>query len=330
MITKRSLIATGLALPVSRPRPSAAAPQETVLRLGYLASRDSQIGRGSAELVEQVRRLTGGRVRIEGYPNSQLGGEADILRDLEQGTLEMGFLTSAALSSFLPAMGIFDIPFLFRDLTHARAVMDGPIGREALAAFEARGIVALAWGENGFRHVTTAARPVRGAADLRGLRIRVPQSEVMLAAFKALGAEARPLAFNELYAMLATGEFDAQENPISLIIASRFYAVQKHLTLTAHVYSPAIVLIGKASFAALGDADQAAIRQAGIAAAAVSRAQSELADKAGVEALQSRGMQVTRDYDRASFVAALAPAEPVFARLFGRERIEAIRNTGKG
>ncbi|HEX2941116.1 MAG TPA: DctP family TRAP transporter solute-binding subunit [Rhodopila sp.] len=300
------------------------------MRLGYLASRSSQLGRGAAELSAQAGRLTDGRIRVEVYPNSQLGAESELLQGVAAGTVDVAFLTSAVLGAFLQPLGIFDIPFLFRDLAHARAVMDGPIGQDALQAFRARGVVGLAWGENGFRHLTTAARPVRTAANMKGLRIRVPQSDVMLTAFRALGTDAQPLAFNELYGALATGRFEAQENPISTITASRFYAVQKHLTLTGHVYSPAVIVINGAAFDRIALPDQAALQQAAKAGAKVSRTASEIADGNGVADLQAKGMQVIRDCDRDSFVAAMAGAEPTFVKLFGQDRIQAVRNTKAG
>lgn len=330
MITKRGLIAAGIGFGIRAAGAATTPPQETVLRLGYLASRSSQIGRGAAELAGQVARLTDSRIRVEVYPNSQIGAEAELLQAVAHGTVDMAFLTSAVLGSFVQPLGIFDIPFLFRDLAHARAVMDGPIGQDALAAFRARGVVGLAWGENGFRHLTTATRTVRSAADVKGLRIRVPQSEVMLTAFRALGTDAQPLAFNELYGALATGRFEAQENPISTITAARFYAVQKHLSLTGHVYSPAVIVINGGVFDSIAPPDQAALRQAAQAGAKVSRTASEVADRNGVADLQSNGMQVIRNCDRASFVVAMASAEPTFVKLFGQDRIAAVRNTKAG
>ncbi|GAC1348335.1 MAG: TRAP transporter substrate-binding protein [Acetobacteraceae bacterium] len=327
MVGRRSFLMAGIGAGLTTGFNAVAEPaRETVLRFGYISTRASQLGRGSQAFATEVGRLTGNRIRIEAYPNSELGAEADLLKAVADGTVDMAFITSAVLGSFLQPLGIFDIPFLFRDLPHARAVMDGPIGHEALASFEQRRVVGLAWGENGFRHLTTASRPVRSAADIQGIKIRVPQSEVMLTAFKAFGADAKPLAFNELFTALASGKFDAQENPISLIAASHFDAVQKTLTLTGHVYSPAVLAISKPVFEAFTRAEQASLRQAAWLGAAVSREQSELAERSGVEALRAAGMQVMTEYDRASFVTALASAEPAFVKLFGKDRIDAIRN----
>jgi hypothetical protein len=162
--------------------------------MGYLFTADSQLGAGSKMLANDVARRTGGRYRIEQYPNGALGGELEMLEGVRLGHIDMAFVTNAPVASVIPEFGVFDIPFLFRDAKHAHAVLDGPLGDEYLAKFSDKGMVGLAWGENGMRHITNSKRPIKTLEDLKGLKMRVPQSEVMVAGFKALGVDAQPLA----------------------------------------------------------------------------------------------------------------------------------------
>jgi TRAP-type C4-dicarboxylate transport system substrate-binding protein len=115
-----------------------------------------------------------------------LGGEVEMLKAMQTGTIDMAFITGAPLPTVVPEVGVFNIPFLFRDAAHAHAALDGPIGAKALASFKSKDLVALAWGENGMRHITNSKRPIVSADDLKGLKLRLPQSEVMMAAFKAM------------------------------------------------------------------------------------------------------------------------------------------------
>src|SRR6202158_4953403 len=122
-----------------------------VLKFGYILSPDSQLGAGGAVFADEIARRTNGRYKIEAYPNSALGGEVEMMKGVKLGTIDVAFITGAPLPNFLPEVGIFNIPFLFRDLSHAHAVLDGPIGQSYLEKFRDKGMVALAWGENGER-----------------------------------------------------------------------------------------------------------------------------------------------------------------------------------
>ena len=173
----------------------ASAQTAKTLKLGYILSRQSQLGAGGDVFAQEITKRTGGRYRIEQYPDSALGGEVEMLKAVQLGTVDLAFITGAPLPNFLPEIGVFNIPFLFRDVNHAHAVLDSPIGQAYLAKFRSKDLVALAWGENGLRHLTNSRHDVRAPADLSGLKLRVPQSEVMLTGFKAFGADVKPLAF---------------------------------------------------------------------------------------------------------------------------------------
>jgi tripartite ATP-independent transporter DctP family solute receptor len=302
------------------------AQQARVLKLGHILGPESQLGAGAAAFAEEVSKRTGGRYKVDLYPNAALGGEVEAIKAVQLGTVDVTFVTGAPMLNFVPDVGVFGIPFLFRDAAHAHAVFDGAIGQEYLEKFRAKDMVALSWGENGMRHLTNSKRPVTAPEDVKGLKIRVPQSEVMVLGFKALGADVAQLPFPELYGALQSGQFDGQENPIATILSAKFAQVQKYLTLTSHSYDPAAFLIGIDAFEDLSDEDKAAFREAAKAGGQASRKAAAEAQANGVKTLQQQGLQVATDFDRAGFAKAAAAALPDFEKKFGAETIARIRN----
>ena len=296
-----------------------------VLKFGYILSSQSQLGQGAATLAAEVEKRTGGRYRIELYPDAMLGGEVEMLKGIQLGTIDLAFITGAPLPKVVPEVGVFNIPFLFGDVADARALLDGPMGEEYLRKFDRVGITALAWGENGLRELTTSKRPVRAPGDLVGLKLRLPQSDVMTAGFEALGATVQQMPFPEVYAALQNGRIDGEENPVATILSARFAQVQSTLTLTHHVYDPAVVLISKDSFDARAAEDRDAFRDAARAAARRSREVASEAEANGIAKLRAAGMTVITDVDRAAFERKVEAAAPTFDARFGHEVIERIR-----
>jgi len=303
----------------------ASAQNAKVLKLGYILSTDSQLGAGSTVFADEIAKRTQGRYRIEQYPNSVLGGEVEMLKAVQLGTVNLAFITGAPLPNFLPDIGVFNIPFLFRDAAHAHAVLDGPIGQSYLGKFRDKDLVALAWGENGMRHITNSKHEIRLPEDIKGLKLRLPQSDVMLAGFRALGADVSPLPFPQLYGALQSGQFDGQENPIATIQSSKFNQVQRYLTLTAHVYDPAILFMSVDDFDGLSDPDKRSFVEAARLAGEASRQFAAMAEAKGVSELAQAGMLVIKDVDRSKFATAMAPANPEFDHRFGGELISKIR-----
>ena len=303
----------------------ASAQNAKVLKLGYILSTDSQLGAGSTVFADEIAKRTQGRYRIEQYPNSVLGGEVEMLKAVQLGTVNLAFITGAPLPNFLPDIGVFNIPFLFRDAAHAHAVLDGPIGQSYLGKFRDKDLVALAWGENGMRHITNSKHEIRLPEDIKGLKLRLPQSDVMLAGFRALGADVSPLPFPQLYGALQSGQFDGQENPIATIQSSKFNQVQRYLTLTAHVYDPAILFMSVDDFDGLSDPDKRSFVEAARLAGEASRQFAATAEAKGVSELAQAGMLVIKDVDRSKFATAMAPANPEFDHRFGGELISKIR-----
>lgn len=328
--TRRSFLAcaVGAATMAALPYSTPANAQQRTLKIGYLLSKDSQLGAGAAAFADEVAKRSNGRIVLEQYPNASLGGEVEMMKAMQLGTLDMAFITGAPLPNVVPDVGVFNIPFIFRNAEHAHAVLDGPIGDAALEKFKAKDLVALAWGENGMRHLTNSKREIRTPADLKGLRLRLPQSEVMLIGFKALGADPAPLPFPQLYAALESGQFDGQENPIATIQSAKFDQVQKFLTISGHVYDPAVFLVSADVYDELSADDRKALTEAAKIGASASRVFAAAAQAKGVAALAQAGMKVTTGIDTKSFADAMALAMPEYRQRFGAAVIEQIQKGG--
>jgi TRAP-type transport system periplasmic protein len=304
----------------------ASAQTTKTLKFGYILSEDSQLGAGGKVFADEIAKRTAGRFKVQQYPNSALGGEVEMLKGVQLGTIDLAFITGAPLPNFVPEVGVFNIPFLFRDAKHAHAVLDGPIGQSYLEKFRKKDLVALAWGENGMRHMTNSKHPIKSPADLKGLKMRLPQSEVMMIGFKALGADVNMLAFPQLFGALQSGQFDGQENPIATIQSAKFSQVQKYLTLSGHVYDPAIIFMSVDGFDELSADDKKAFAEAAKLAGEASRNYAADAQAKGAAELGKAGMQVVADINRDQFVAAMASAQPEYAKLFGADLIKKIQS----
>jgi len=324
MLSRRAVIASAASLVAVRAF-TARARAAQVLKLGYILPQDSQLGAGAIAFADEVKKRTGGKLAIEQYPNSALGGDLEMIKGVQSGQIDLAFITSPPFTGLIPEFGVFEIPFLFRDAGHAHAVFDGAIGQDYLKKISAKDMVALGWGENGLRHLTNSKRPVKTPQDISGLRIRVPQSDVMVQGFQALGAVAEPLAFPALYGALEAGKFDGEENPIATIVASKFDKVQKYLSMTGHVYSCAVFVMSKDAYEDLSEEERTAFAAAAAAGGAASRKYAADAEKSGVESLRKAGMEVTLDIDRAAFVNALKTAQQKFAQTYGADLIEHIQ-----
>jgi TRAP-type transport system periplasmic protein len=300
---------------------------EQVLKIGHTLSEESQYGAGVAAFAAEVAKRTNGKYRIEQYANHALGDEAGMFKGVQAGQIDLVLVCNSSFSTFIPEFGIFDIPFLFRDAAQARAMLDGPAGQEYLNKISEHNLVALAWGEQGMRHLTNSKHPVKEPRDLEGLKLRVMQSPTMVEAFQSLGMQVEPLPFPALYGALETRKFDAQENPIATIISSKLYKVQKYLSLTAHTYSLAVFIMSKDAYEDLTPEEKAAFAEAARIGGAVTRKYVQEEETKGIEFLHAAGLEISTNIDREAFAGALKPAYAKFAKEFGAERIERIRNS---
>ena len=320
---KLSKLVIGLSLALGL---AAVASAQTSMKINISIAQNSHQGIAIDTFGKEVEKRTGGRYKVQSFYSGSLGGERESIEAVQLGTQELTFSSSGPVPNFVPEAKILDIPFLFRDKAHARAVLDGPIGQEMLAKFESKGFKALAWGENGIRHMTNSKRSVNGPEDLKGLKMRTMENPVHVAAYKGLGIVTTPMAFHEVFTALQQGTVDGQENPLSVIMASKFDQVQKHLTLTGHVYSPGIFLMNKAVFDKLSAADKQAFLDAAKEGVKANRARVDEDDAKGVSELRSKGMTVIDNVDKTKFVTMLAPVNAEFEKQFGKANIDNIRN----
>jgi TRAP-type transport system periplasmic protein len=299
---------------------------QTTMRISISVAQNSHQGVAIDTFAKEVEKRTAGRYKIQPFYAGALGAERESIEAVQLGTQELTFTSTGPVPNFVPDVRILDIPFLFSGKPHARAVLDGPIGQELLGKFDSKGFKALAWGENGVRHMTNSKRAVNSPDDLKGLKMRTMENPVHVAAYKGFGIITTPMAFTEVFTALQQGTVDGQENPLSVIMAAKFEQVQKHLSLTGHVYSPAVFLMNKAAFDKLPDADKKAFLESAAVAVAANRARVDEDDAKGVNELRSKGMQVVENVDKAKFVSTLAPVYADFEKQFGKANIDRIRN----
>lgn len=299
---------------------------QVVLRNSTSLAPNSHIGVAVEAFAKEVETRTGGRYKVQNFFSAALGGERESIEGVQLGTIDLTWSSTGPVPNFVPEAKILDIPFLFRDKAHARAVLDGPIGQELLAKFEPKGFKALAWAENGVRHMTNSKREVKSPDDLKGMKLRTMENPIHIAAYKTFGIVPTPMAFPEVFTALQQGTVDGQENPLSTIMAAKFEQVQKHASLTGHVYSPGLFLMTKAVFDKLSAADKTAFIEAAKIGAKVNRERVDADDAKGVEYLRSKGVTVIENVDKAKFVAAMAPAMAEFEKQFGKANLDAIRN----
>ena len=212
---------------------------EFVLKLGHGSQLKSPLQTTGEEFAKRIAEKTSGRVKIEVYGNMQLGQERDMVEGLQLGTVDLTMVSTGPLSGFAPGITVVDLPFLFSSEQHAYKVLDGEIGQGLLKQLEPKGIIGLAFLENGFRHITSNKKIVT-PADLKGVKLRTMENKVHMATFKEMGAAPVPMVWGEVYTSLGQKVIDGQENPIHIIYANALWEVQKYVILTGHFYTPYI------------------------------------------------------------------------------------------
>jgi TRAP-type transport system periplasmic protein len=305
---------------------TAFAQYKAAMKLASVTPVDHFYNVGARKFAELIKERSNGRIDIKVYPAGQLGkGEREITEAVQQGAVEMLITSTGPMGGFSPSINILDFPFLFRDFSHVDLVMDGPIGRKLLNDFEKASIKALAFWENGFRHLTNNKRPIKKAEDGKGLKIRTMENKVHLAAWKAAGYNPTPMSWGEVYTALQQGVIDGQENPIAIISSNKLWeAGQKNFSFTAHVYSPAPLLMTQKKFEAMPKEDQDLFLKTALEVAKFQRKINRDAEEKSMQDMASKGVTVIRDVDRESFKKAMAPVFDQFSSQFPKAEIETI------
>jgi tripartite ATP-independent transporter DctP family solute receptor len=263
-----------------------------LIRFGYGLVENSNQGRAVRFFAEQVEKASGGKMRVRAVGAAALGPDTQMQQALIGGAQEMMVGSTATLVGITKEMALWDTPFLFNNSREADAILDGPIGQKVMDKLQEKGLVGLVYWENGFRNLTNSKRPVQKMEDFDGIKLRVMQNNVYLESFKTLGANAVPMPFSELFGALETKTVDGQENPFNTILSSKFFEVQKFLSVTNHVYSPWIVLVSKKWWDELSKDEQKVLLDAARASRDFERKDTREEAGRALAELKAKGMQV--------------------------------------
>ncbi|KEA63957.1 TRAP-type C4-dicarboxylate transport system, periplasmic component [Marinobacterium lacunae] len=275
----------------------------------------------------QVKERTQGEVTVRIFPNGQLGDDAGMIAGVRGGSIDIELSGNPYFSGLVGELNVLDLPFLFEDAAQAYRVLDGEVGQDLLGFMGAKGIKGLAFWEIGFRNLTNSRHAVNSADDIKGLKLRTTPNPAHIAAFKTLGANPVPMPFAELFTALETGTVDGQENPVTLIRSANLDAVQKYLSLTAHAYTAAPLIMNKAKFDSLPAEYQLVVVEAAREAAQYQRNLNSERMATDLEYLKAQGMQVVAQPDRESMRAAVeASVRAGFVEKYGSELLDAVES----
>ena len=235
---------------------------ERTIKLTNGVVADHPVSAGVKRMQEVLDAKTGGKIKINSFWGGSAGNDLQATQALRAGTQEMVVTSTSPLVGIVKELGVFDLPFLFANEAEADAVLTGPAGEYFNAKLDAAGLVNLSYWENGFRNLTNSKRAVNKPEDFDGLKVRVMQNNIFLDTFKTLGSNAVPMAFPEVFTALETKTIDGQENPYVTIETSKFFEVQKFMSITRHAYTPFLVLYSKKLWEKLSPQEQAALREA--------------------------------------------------------------------
>jgi tripartite ATP-independent transporter DctP family solute receptor len=283
------------------------------IKLGHVGGPGSLFERSANEFARLANERLGSKGQVVVFGSSQLGSDAEMMQKLRLGTLEMA-LPSSVMSSTVPAFGMFEMPYLVKNRDHMKKIESDILRPTLLPQAQEKGYKIIGVWENGFRHVTNNVRPVVKPEDLAGMKLRTPKGVWRVKMFQAYGANPSPMAFSEVFVALQTGVMDGQENPLTQIYSAKFQEVQKYLSMTGHVYTPAYLTAGARKFATLpADVREILEKTARDVQPYVYKTAAEL-DNELLDKIKAAGTQVN-EADKNAFIGA---SKAVYAE-FGKE-----------
>ena len=278
-----------------------------VLRLAETHPKGYPTEMADEEFARLVNVRSNGRIVVEVYPGSQLGEEKAVIEQVQFGAIDITRVSISPLASFVPRLNAFQMPYLYRDADHMWKVLKGDIGKELLASLEPFGFIGLGWFDGGARSFYNSKKPVRTPADLKGMKIRVQESELMLDLVRSFGAVPTPMPYGEVYSGLQTGVIDGAENNAPSYYSASHYEVAKFYTLDGHTMVPEIIVGSKISLGRLSKADQDLIKKAAADAVAFQRSEWAKYEQVSIDKVKAGGAQITAVPDKAPWVALMAP-----------------------
>lgn len=302
--------------PVAATAPSA---EKIVVKIGHVEAEDRSTHRALLELEKELEGKNP-KFDIQIFPNGVLGGDVQLSESASLGTIQIALPSTSVLTMYSEEFGVLDMPFLFNSAESAFAALDGDLGKKLDADLAGVGIVNLGYTYNGPRCMTNSKHPINEPADLAGMKMRVMESPVFITLFETLGANATPMSFSELFTGLQQKTVDAQENPPSLIYASRFQEVQKYLSLSNHVHNCLAVLVNEKFYTGLSAEDKAVFDECIKNYVANQRAMELKDNNEYIEKLRQDGMEVNdiSPENHQKFVTALAPMYDQYKEKFGQ------------
>ncbi len=275
---------------------------------------------------ERVKELSGGEIEIQIFPSGQMGTHTQCQEMVSTGALDFYPTTAGLVSVFDPnrTQELIELPYLFDNYSQAYAFMDTDFVSKIYEPLQQKGIYYLATWDNGFRHLTNSKRPVFKPADMDGLKVRVVKSEMSIKIVSALGANAVPMAYSELYTALGSGVVDGQENPFMNIYASKFYEVQKYMSVTKHQYSTLPIIFSKQRWDSLNDSQREIIKKAALEAATFMRKQVGANEDKQREAMEKAGMKINDVPDLTPFRQSVQPVYEWARQKWGADRIDEV------
>ncbi|MBB6310001.1 TRAP transporter substrate-binding protein [Xanthobacter tagetidis] len=304
---RASLVAFAL---TAAPMSVAGIASAETIRVSYVTAADHPYGLGVKKFGEIVEAKTGGRIRVRGFPSGQIGAEVPSISAAQGGILEVVVTSTAAVSGVDKAFGVFDLPYIFESDRQADAILDGPLGTAMLHRLDGKGLTGLCFWEAGFHQVTNSRRPIKSLDDLRGLKIRTIQNPVMIDAVNALGANAVPLPYTEVYTGLETKAIDGQTGTYPLVYANKIFEVQKYIAEANLFYAPVAVLMSKKFYDSLSPADQAIMRDACTEARTTEREANRALSPEALKQMKAAGLESTV-LDAATIAAFKEKLRPV-------------------
>ena len=296
--------------------------EDKVIKLSHVVNEKDAFQIAALKFKELVE--AGSEYIIEIHPNAELGDERTLLEGMQFGTIDMGIITNGPVSNFSPEIAVLELPFLFATNEEAYKVMDGPIGQELLDNLSQVGLKGLAYAERGFRNLTNSKQEVLTPADIKGLKIRVMENPVYIDTFKALGANAVPMAWTEALTAMQQGTIDGQENPVNVIYSFKLAETQKFMSFTRHTYAPALFVMSQNLFATLDADTQKLFKDSAQTAAEHERNWNKEQEAQQLAAIKDLGMKVS-ETDLAPFQEAVAPVYEKYGKKFEKylDRIKA-------
>jgi len=321
--TVGALVLTAMAICM----PVAAQAQNRTIRFSTATSIGHPVTDGVKAMTACMSDKSSGKLRLNAFYSGSLGGDVQSIQSLRSGTLEMMITSTSPLVGIFPAMGVFDLPFIFNSEAQADKVLDGSFGSQMLNKLSAAGLVGLAYWENGFRHLTNSRRSVRKLEDLSGLKIRVIQNKIFLDTFSTIGANAVAMPFPEVLPALETKAIDGQENSVVSISAEKIYEHQKFLTLTQHAYSAFVLLFSKSIWDGYSSEEQAILQECALAGRDVQRRVQRGLHDASLAKLKQEGVEITElsVHEQARMRDAVKPVYDRHTETVGRETVRELK-----